>query len=132
MEHEDLVPPHHSALSEHRYAAVDPETNGLLHTKRWPETNGGLACLSLRKLRTKHDVEDAEFLVDDSASLKYGCRRYQLDFRYEPQGNRNNVERVLREVKRRTDVFSTSFSHARAATADEWLRSFAFAWNQLI
>jgi len=25
-----------------------------------------------------------------------------------------------------------SFSHARAETADEWLTSFAFAWNQLI
>ncbi|PSQ10013.1 IS6 family transposase, partial [Halobacteriales archaeon QS_5_70_15] len=28
--------------------------------------------------------------------------------------------------------FSNCFSHARKETADEWLRAFAFAWNQLI
>ena len=28
--------------------------------------------------------------------------------------------------------FSNCFSHATADTADDWLKSFAFAWNQLI
>ncbi|SNR64446.1 hypothetical protein SAMN06264855_1437, partial [Halorubrum vacuolatum] len=28
--------------------------------------------------------------------------------------------------------FSNCFSNAEADTADDWLRSFAFAWNQLI
>ncbi|MFC6754622.1 IS6 family transposase, partial [Halorubrum tibetense] len=28
--------------------------------------------------------------------------------------------------------FSNCFSNAEAETADEWLKSFAFAWNQLI
>jgi putative transposase len=114
------------------YAAIDPETNDLLHTKLRPVTNNGLAWLFFRELRQKHDVENAVFLVDDSDSLQYGCRRHRLDFRYEPNGNRNSVERVFREVKRRTDAFSNSFSHTHATTADEWLRSFAFAWNQLI
>ncbi|MFC4408366.1 IS6 family transposase, partial [Haloarchaeobius iranensis] len=30
------------------------------------------------------------------------------------------------------NAFSNCFSHAEAETADEWLKSFAFAWNQLI
>jgi transposase-like protein len=114
------------------YAAVDPETNDLLHTKLRPVTNNGLAWLFFRELRQKHDVENAVFLVDDSDSLQYGCRRHRLDFRYEPNGNRNSIERVFREVKRRTDTFSNVFSHAHATTADEWLRPFAFAWNQRI
>lgn len=33
------------------YAAVDPETNDLLHTKLRPVTNNGLAWLFFRELR---------------------------------------------------------------------------------
>ena len=29
-------------------------------------------------------------------------------------------------------MFSNCFSNASAATADDWLESFSFAWNQLI
>ena len=114
------------------YAAVDPETNRLLYTKLEPTTNKELAHAFFAELREKHDVDDAVFLIDGSHSLKDVCRRHGLDFRYEKHGNRNSVERVFREVKRRTICFSNCFSNARAETADDWLRSFSFAWNQLI
>ncbi|MCL9814006.1 IS6 family transposase [Natranaeroarchaeum aerophilus] len=114
------------------YAAVDPETNELLHTQLEPTTTTVLAQSFLTTLREKHDVDDAVFLVDGATSLQTACSRHGLDFRYEKRGNRNSVERVFREVKRRTSSFSNSFSHAEAETADDWLRSFAFAWNQLI
>ncbi len=42
------------------------------------------------------------------------------------------VERVFRELKRRTNQFSNCFSNAEAETAENWLQVFAFAWNQLI
>ena len=114
------------------YAAVDPETNELLHTELEPTTTTVLAQSFLATVREKHDVEDAVFLVDGASSLQTACSRHGLDFRYEKRGNRNSVERVFREVKRRTSSFSNSFSHADPETADNWLRSFAFAWNQLI
>ncbi len=114
------------------YAAVDPETNELLHTKLEPTTNKVIAHAFFTELREKHDVENAVFLIDGSLSLKDACSRHGLDFRYERHGNRNSVERVFREVKRRTSSFSNCFSNAEAETADDWLRSFAFAWNQLI
>ncbi|WP_135662690.1 IS6 family transposase [Halorhabdus rudnickae] len=114
------------------YAAVDPDTNELLHTTLEPTTNSALAHAFFRELREKHDLDDAMFLIDGSHSLKDACNRHGLDFRYERAGNRNSVERVFREVKRRTSSFSNCFSHAAAETADDWLRSFAFAWNQLI
>ena len=114
------------------YAAVDPETNELLYTKLEPTTNKVIAHGFFAELREKHDVDDAVFLIDGSHSLKDACRRHSLDFRYEKHGNRNSVERVFREVKRRTTSFSNCFSNAKAETADEWLRSFSFAWNQLI
>jgi len=114
------------------YAAVDPQTNELLYTKLEPTTNKVIAHGFFAELREKHDVDDAVFLIDGSHSLKDACRRHSLDFRYEKHGNRNSVERVFREVKRRTTSFSNCFSNAKAETADEWLRSFSFAWNQLI
>jgi transposase-like protein len=93
------------------YAAVDPESNELLHTKLESFTTIALATIFLDELRDKHDVDDAEFLIDGSTSLKDACRRHGLDFRREDHGNRNSVERVFREVKRRTSSFSNSFSH---------------------
>jgi len=114
------------------YAAVDPKTNELLHTKLKPTTNKVLAHSFLTELSEKHDVSDAVFLVGGSHSLQAACQRHGLDFRYEKHENRNSVERVFREVKRRTVSFSNCFSNAEAETADEWLRSVAFAWNQRI
>ena len=114
------------------YAAVDPETNELLYTKLEPTTNKVISHAFFAELREKHDVDDAVFLIDGSLSLNNACRRHGLDFKYEKHGNRNSVERVFREIKRRTTSFSNCFSNANAKTADEWLRSFSFAWNQLI
>ncbi|PSP64458.1 IS6 family transposase [Halobacteriales archaeon QH_8_67_27] len=114
------------------YAAVDPDSNELLHAKLETTRTNALAEVFVGELREKHAVDDTVFLVDGATPLKEACRRYGLDFRYERHGNRNSVERVVREVKRRTDSFSNCFSHADPATADDWLRSFAFAWNQLI
>ncbi|SEH68506.1 Transposase (or an inactivated derivative) [Halopenitus malekzadehii] len=114
------------------YAAVDPETNELLHTKLEPTTTKVLAYSFLTELSEKHDVSDAVFLVDGSHSLQDACQRHGFDFRYEKHGNRNAVERVFREIKRRTLCFSNCFSNAETETADNWLRSFSFAWNQLI
>ena len=114
------------------YAAVDPESNKLLCTTLEPTTNKVIAHAFFAELREKHDVENAVFLIDGSHSLKDACRRHGLNFRYEKHGNRNSVERVFREIKRRTTNFSNCFSNAEADTADNWLRSFAFAWNQLI
>jgi len=114
------------------YAAVDPKTNDVLHTRLEPTTNSVLAQTFVAELRKKHDVEDAVFLIDGSHSLKDACCRHGLNFRYEKHGNRNSVERVFREIKRRTTSFSNCFSNAEADTADNWLQSFAFAWNQLI
>ncbi|MFB1065057.1 IS6 family transposase [Natrinema sp. H-ect4] len=114
------------------YAAVDPESNELLHTKLEPTRTKVIASTFFTELREKHDVDDAVFLVDGDKSLNYACQRHGLDFRYERHGNRNSIERVFREIKRRTSSFSNCFSNAHADTADQWLRSFAFAWNQLI
>ncbi len=73
------------------YAAVDPKTNELLHTKLEPTTTKVLAHSFLTELSEKHDVSDAVFLVDGSHSLQDACQHHGFDFRDEKHGNRNTV-----------------------------------------
>ncbi|RJX43612.1 IS6 family transposase [Halonotius aquaticus] len=114
------------------YAAVDAETNELLHTALESTRNTMIAQQFLTEIGEKHDVSEAVFLIDGAQSLQAACHRGGYDFRYEKHGNRNAIERVFREIKRRTVCFSNCFSNASAETADDWIRSLSFAWNQLI
>ena len=95
------------------YAAVNPETNELLHTTLEPTTNTMMAHAFVAELREKHDVEDAVFLINGSHSVNAACARHDLDFRYEGHGNRNSVERIFIVVKRRISSFSNCFSKPR-------------------
>ena len=113
------------------YAAVDPRTNEFLHVRLYTTTTTALTERFLRELRKKHDVEDAVFLVDHAKHLAAALRRSGLRFQAVRHGNRNAVERVFREVKRRTSSFSNSFSHVDPATAETWLQAFAVWWNSL-
>ncbi|QCS44556.1 IS6 family transposase [Natrinema versiforme] len=131
--------PNHVALDEtviriddHQYwlyAAVDPETNRILHIRLFSTTTTALTERFLRELIEKHDVENAVFLVDGAQHLQTALRRHRLRFRYEKQGNRNAVERIFREIKRRTSSFSNCFSHAKPSTAESWLQAFAVWQN---
>jgi transposase-like protein len=114
------------------YVAVDPDSNDLLHTQIESTRTNVIADQFFAELRDKHDMDDAIVLVDGVVPLHRACRKHSLDFRYERHGNRNSVERILRRVKRRTTIFSNCFSNVNAETANEWLKSFDFAWNQLI
>jgi transposase-like protein len=70
------------------------------------------------------------FLVDDAQWLKTALDRHGLDCRYERHGNRNAVERLFREIKRRTSSFSNTFSHVEPTTAESWLQALAVWGNR--
>ena len=89
-----------------------------------------LTLLFLRELREQQQIEQATFLVDGAIHLASALDRLGLDFRYEKHGNRNAVERIFREVKRRTFSFSNTFSNASFASAESWLQTFAVWWNR--
>jgi putative transposase len=110
------------------YAAVNPDTNKILHLRLFTTTTTALTERFLQELREKHDVDDAVFLVDGAKHLQTALQRVGLRFQYERRGNRNSVERVFREVKRRTSSFSNCFSHVEPETAENWLQSFA-CWH---
>ena len=109
------------------YAAGDPATNHLLHVRLFATTTTALTEIFLRELRQKHDVESAEFLVDGAQHLQTALARAGLRFQTTRHGNRNAIERIFRELKRRTSSFSNCFSHVEPQTAENWLQAFA-AW----
>ena len=109
------------------YAAGDPTTNHLLHVRLFATTTTALTEMFLRELRQKHDVESAEFLVDGAQHLQTALARAGLRFQTTRHGNRNAIERIFRELKRRTSSFSNCFSHVEPQTAENWLQAFA-AW----
>ncbi|MBV0926238.1 IS6 family transposase [Halomicroarcula limicola] len=107
------------------YAAADPQTNQLLHVRLFSTTTTALTEIFLRELQQKHDVETAVFLVDGAQHLQTALQRAGLRFQMRRHGNRNAVERIFRELKRRTSSFSNCFSHVEPETAEKWLQSFA-------
>ena len=135
-------PPNHVAVDETvirvndqrywLYAAVDPDTNHLLHVRLFPTRTTALTEMFLADLREKHLVEDATFLVDGAPWLKAACHHLGLRFQHITHGNRNAVERVFKELKRRTNTFANHFRHTEPETAKTWLQAFALCWNQLI
>jgi transposase-like protein len=114
------------------YAAVDPGTNEFLHIKLYPTRTTALTEMFMKELSEKHNVQDAVFLVDSAPWLQAALHHLGLRFRYEKHGNRNAVERLFRDIKRRTSQFGNCFRNADPATAETWLQSYAYCWNQLI
>ncbi|ELZ41971.1 IS240-type transposase (ISH102) [Halorubrum californiense DSM 19288] len=90
-----------------QYAAVDPSSNDLLHTKLETTRTNVIADQFFAEIREKHDVDDAIFLVGGAVPLHRACEKHGLDFRYERHGNRNSVERIFRSIKRRTTISQT-------------------------
>jgi len=77
------------------YAAVDTETNRLLHVTLFPTRNQAITEMFLTELREKHLVDDALFLVGSAPWLQAALHRHGLDYRYEKHGARNSVERIF-------------------------------------
>lgn len=122
-------------LNNERYwllAAVDPETDEFLQVRLHPSCTIGLTKRFLRERRQKHTVEDALFLVDGAPWLQTALFELDLGVQHVTHGQRNAVERLFKEIKRRTNQFANHFRHASAASAESRLQTFTFAWNQLI
>ena len=52
------------------YAAVNPDTNRLLHVRLYPTRTNAISSMFLSELREKHQVDDAIFLVDRAPWLQ--------------------------------------------------------------
>jgi len=111
------------------YAAVDPATNEFLHVRLFPATTKQTTRWVLADLHRRCRLDDVTFLVDDADYLVEVLDADGYDFQVMRHGPRNSIERVFREVERRTSSFSNSFSHVAPETAESWLETFAVYHN---
>jgi transposase-like protein len=111
------------------YAAVDPETNEFRHIRLFPTTTKETTRWFLADLHRRCQLNDVTFLVDAADYLIEVLDADGYDFEMMRHGPRNSIERIFREVQRRTSSFSNSFSHVAPTTAESWLETFAIYHN---
>lgn len=104
---------------------MNPRTDEICSLRLFSTTTAALIGVFLEELRQKHDVETAALLVNGAKHLRTVCQRARLRFQTKRHGNRNTIERVSKEVKRRTPSFSNYSSYVGPATAEDRLQSFA-------
>lgn len=112
------------------FAAVDPDTDRLLHVRLFSTRTSALTEMFLAELREKHLVSDAIFLLDGAPWLQAACHHHSLRFQHVTHENRNAVERVFKKLKRRTEAFANHFRHTDPNTAETWLQAYAVCFNQ--
>jgi putative transposase len=110
------------------YAAIDVDEKVILHAHLSPRRGTKPATRFLRELKTRHNVEDAEFLVDGMGYLTALARTdLDGDLNY---SDRNIVEKLFQTVSMRIGRFHETWN-ASQASAERWLTGFVHYYNHL-
>ncbi len=108
------------------YAAIDIDSKLILDVALFGRHGTNAAAAFLQKLREKHDLSDAEFLVD-----QFGYRtplsRLGLSGRVN-YTDRNRIEKGFHTLKMRIGRFHNSWVGSRASVR-EWLEEFIHYYN---
>ena len=108
------------------YAAIDVEEKVILHARLSPRRGTKPAAQFLRELKERHNVEDAEFLVDGMGYLTALARTdLDGDLNYT---DRNVVEKLFQTISMRISRFHETWN-ASQASADRWLTGFIRYYN---
>ncbi|GGM66101.1 putative transposase [Halarchaeum rubridurum] len=108
------------------YAAIDTETKLILDVAVFGQHGTDPAAAFLHRLKEKHDLSDAEFLVD-----QFGYRTALSRLGLSGQVNyteRNLIEKWFHTLKMRVDRFHNSWVGSRASVR-EWLEQFMHYYN---
>ena len=111
------------------YGAIDPETNKILQFRLFPTATEQITQWFLAELHRQYQLDDVEFLINDADYLVTVLDEDGYRFQMITHENRNIIERVFREVERRTSSFANSFSHVEPQTAESWLQALAVRHN---
>ncbi|WP_226043224.1 IS6 family transposase [Natrinema sp. DC36] len=108
------------------YAAIDIETKLILDVALFGRHGTDPAAAFLHRLTEKHDLSDAEFLVDQFG-YRTALARLGLSGRVN-YTDRNLIEKWFHTLKMRTDRFHTSWVGSRSSVR-EWLEQFMHYYN---
>jgi transposase-like protein len=84
-------------------------------------------CLNAVKVRVRRSRDHVPDIREPPAMEFDGAQHLQTVLRSQMRrhGNRNAIERIFRELKRRTSSFSNCFSRVEPNTAESWIQAFA-------
>ncbi|RKD86217.1 IS6 family transposase [Halopiger aswanensis] len=108
------------------YAAIDLDTKLILDVALFGRRGTDPAAAFLHGLTEKHDLSEAEFLVDGAGYLTALSRlglSGHLDY-----VDRNHIEKWFHTLKMRIDRFHNSWVGSRASVR-EWLEQFVHYYN---
>jgi len=108
------------------YAAIDPESKFLVEIDVYSRCGIGPAAAFLHRLTEKHDVSDAEFLVDAGGYLT-ALVRHELSGHLD-HSERNHIEKWFQTVSMRIDRFH-SFWRGSPKSARRWAQRFRHHYN---
>jgi len=109
------------------YAAIDTDSKLLLEVDVFSRRGTDPAAAFLHRLTEKHDISDAEFLVDAGGYLT-ALSRHDLSGHLDYH-DRNHIEKWFQTVAMRIDRFH-SFWRGSQTSAKQWLRRFRHYYNR--
>ena len=108
------------------YAAIDVDSKVVLHARLSPRRGTKPATRFLRKLKEKHRVSDAEFLVDGMGYLTALARTdLSGDLNY---SERNIVEKLFQTYTIRVGRFHETWNGSQSS-AERWLTAYTAYYN---
>jgi len=108
---------------------VDSHTNEILHVNLFSTATIQTTRWFQAELHRRYQLTDVLFLVDDADYLGPVLAEGGYRFQVIAHGIRNAIERVFREIERRTSSFANSFSYVEIETPQNWFESFAVYHN---
>ncbi len=108
------------------YAAIDTESKLILDVALFGRHGTDQAAAFLHGLREKHDLSNAEFLVDQFG-YRTALARLGLNGRVN-YTDRNLIEKWFHTLKIQVDRFHNSWVGSRAS-AREWIEQFVHYYN---
>jgi putative transposase len=81
------------------YGAVGPHTNEIIALSLFPTTNGVTMRWFLEQPHRCCNLAEATILVDNTAYLTEVLLDDGYRFRYEPDGNRNDIEYIFKAIE---------------------------------
>jgi putative transposase len=109
------------------YAAVDPQTDELLHTGPFQTRATQLTVLSLTELREDQRIEEATVLIDGALHLEAVLRRLGLRSQPTLHGNSKSSNIFLRE--KISNIF-VSIDVQKRGAGGGWILAFAVRWSR--
>ncbi|MDY6775054.1 MAG: IS6 family transposase [Halobacteria archaeon] len=114
------------------FAALHPETREVVHLNLYPTRNYLTTTKFLREIEEIYDELPEAVVTDNAVGYGAAFQRLSIQQYVIHTGVRNRIERWFQELKRRINAFYASFTGKSVEPTQNWLRQFAWFWNNCL